>query len=145
MLKESKTNFERNFNDILQPTFILMKFCGLWNPFHNSLLRILYIFYSILIMLLRFTVGLAVICLLIFASENNKEIIVKNSFLLITLLNGWVKAIILFSRHQDIQSLLNVLLEDQCLPQDIIELEIQRKSDEEAKYDQNYFNKNEIF
>lgn len=133
MIKENE-NFKRNFNDILRPTFMIMKVCGLWNPFQNSFLRIIYIVYSILIMLLIITIWIAVICLLLFSSNNNKEMIMKNSFLLVSLINGWIKAIILLCKHKDIKSLLNVLLEDQCSPQNINEIEIQNRFDEEAKY-----------
>lgn len=133
MVVQNEACFKRSPHDILRATFILMKICGLWNPFHNPFLRIIYVAYTIFIMFTIITIWLGVICLLLFTSDNNRETILENSFLLITLLNGWVKGIILLCRHQDIKSLLNVLLEDQCIPQDINELEIQRKFDEEAR------------
>ncbi|XP_043466410.1 uncharacterized protein LOC122501180 [Leptopilina heterotoma] len=83
--------------------------------------------------LLILTTGLALICLLVFSPTNNKELIVENSFLLFTLLNGWVKAAVILCKHKDIKNLLHTLLEDQCQPQDKTEHVIQQKFDNEAR------------
>lgn len=134
MTEENKNNFKRQISDILSSTFLVMKCCGIWQPFHTLFLRIIYLFYSIFMILLILTTGLALICLLVFSPTNKKELIVENSFLLFTLLNGWTKAAVILCKHRDIKNLLHTLLEDQCQPQDKTELVIQQKFDNEARF-----------
>lgn len=136
MLEKSSDKNKRTIKDILPATFFLMKFCGLWQPFklNYPILRIVYIFYSVFTMFTMISVGLSLICFIIISSERIKDAIIENSFLLFTLLNGWVKAFIFLSRHRGIKSLLKTLLEDHCQPQDTTELEMQKKFDDEAKY-----------
>ncbi|XP_051164809.1 odorant receptor 33a-like [Leptopilina boulardi] len=135
MLEKSNEMKKRTINDILWETFLLIKFCGLWQPFNLNypILKIIYIFYSIFTISTMISVGLSLICFIFISSERIKDAIIENSFLLFTLLNGWVKAFIFLSRHRGIKSLLKTLLEDHCQPQDITELEMQKKFDEEAK------------
>ncbi|XP_033231935.1 odorant receptor 49b-like [Belonocnema kinseyi] len=92
-----------------------------------------YTAYSIVVLLFMVTVGISLVFLILFTTENTKEVFIENSFLLFTIFNGWVKALIVFLRRKDIKLLLEGLLEDQCQPLDSAELEIQKKIDKGAR------------
>lgn len=135
MLKKISENKKRTMKDILPATFFLMKLCGLWQPFDCTkfFFKIIYIFYAVFTFFTIISVGLSLVCVIIISSENIKDAIVENSFLLFTLLNGWVKGLILICRRNHIKSLLRSLLDEQSQPLDSTEEEIQNKVDKEAK------------
>lgn len=135
MTETNNKNTERVIKDILPTTFFFMKLCGLWQPFTSnySFLRIIYIMYSIFTIFTMISVGLSLMCVIIISSESIKDAIVENSFLLFTLLNGWVKTLIILRRRNHIKSLLNGLLQQQFQPSDEKEREIQNKIDKKAK------------
>lgn len=133
MIEKHNGNVKRTKNDILPTTFLFMKLFGLWQPFNLTILRIIYSVYSIFTIFTMLSVGLSLICL-ITTSENVEEAMVENSYFLFTLLNAWVKAAIILCRQRDIKSLLNTLLEDEWQPKDTIELDIQKKFNENDKY-----------
>ena len=125
---------KRSIEDILPLTFFIMKFGGLWEPFEQmSFFKIAYSVYTVLTMFTMVTIGISQVCVILFSSGDIKEVIVENSFLLFTLFNAWVKAIIILLRRKDIKSLLKVLLEDPSQPLDSEEHEIQSEFDEEAR------------
>ncbi|XP_033231939.1 odorant receptor 46a-like [Belonocnema kinseyi] len=124
---------KRSMKDILPSTFFVMKFCGLWEPWDlNPFFKVVYTAFRIIALLAMLTVGISLVCLIIFTSKNTTEVFLENCFLLFTLFNAWVKALILFLRSNDIKWLLKVLLEDQCQPFDSTEKEIQEKFDKYA-------------
>ena len=128
------TQNQRDTKDILPSSFFIMKCFGLWQPFDsNSLLKKAYNAYTIVVMFIMITVGISLVCLILFTTENMKEVLMENSFLLFTLFNAWVKAIIILLRRKDIKSLLKVLLQDSSQPSDSEEHKIQTEFDKEAR------------
>lgn len=132
MLEKNSEYGRKTIRDILPATFFFMKLCGLWQPFVDIRLKFIYTFYSIFIIFTMISVGVSLMILIIF-SDSIKDATVENSFLLFTLFNGWVKAIIIIQRRNHIESLLRGLLDDMCQPLDSTEEEIQRNIDKEAK------------
>ena len=125
---------KRDTKDILPSAFFIMKCVGLWEPYEsNSVFKKAYTAYTIVVMLIMITVGISLVCFILFTTENIRDVFFENSFLLFTLFNSWIKATILLWRRKDIKSLLKVLLEDQCQPLDSVEQDIQKQFDEQAR------------
>lgn len=123
----------RSEKNILPESFFLMKFCGLWQPYISSLFqKIIYDVYSTFMIITIVIIGLSLLGVIL-SSQNIKEAVVENSFLLLSFLNSWIKGSILLLRQKEIKSLLKVLMREQCQPLDVVEVEIQSKYDKEAK------------
>nr|UEN71236.1 olfactory receptor 53 [Gregopimpla kuwanae] len=120
---------------ILQHTFIVLKWVGLWRPGHWSqgkeaklynAYTWLVIFFLIIVILSQF-IGLV-------KSVNDLDAFANNIFLLLTLVADCGKAINILIKRENIIGLINCLEQDPCQPRTEEELVIQRKFDRIVRF-----------
>ena len=126
-----------NRNDLLPLPFLYLKFCGVWKPITSRFwLNVFYDSFTVLMIIITEIVIVTEILNIVFADENQSELLKDNIYIIFTMISGWFKMLNFVWRRQKI-----ILLMDRCVskqwnpPKDNIELSITTKHNQFSRFD----------
>lgn len=113
----------------------MFQYIGLWRPVHwrSGWKTKFYNFYTVL-MMITFAVVIVSQCAVLTTSINNLEEFASNTFLLLTEILDYGKAVNVLVKRGEIIGLTRILQQDPCLPKCEAELAIQHKYDRMVRF-----------
>lgn len=119
---------------MLQYTFLLLKYCGLWQPinWHPGWKTSLYTVYTYSIIFIIYTNTLTELIDLVTSTSDIEEV-ASNSFMLLSMIGVCGKAVTVVIRRRLIVDLKTLLERDPCRPRNNAEVQIQNKFDHLVK------------